>query len=265
MFRFDLDSDALAQDYGRASPLLFVSGRTLVRALHLASGHHVLDVGCGTGLLADYASRIVGPEGLVIGIDPLPLRVAIAQRRQRPNLRFQVGTAADLREFLPESFDAAYMHLVFHWLPEKGPPLRELSRVLKPGAPFGLTTSARECENTFEVAYAEVLSRHPYTAWPDAGEARGRRVTSTELTTLLRDTGFRLTHMETEPTLAEWPDADQAVAFADTISAGNLFGHLPEPLRQPARRELSANLESRRHGQTIRIEGARIVAVASRV
>jgi arsenite methyltransferase len=262
MFRFDLDTPELAQAYGHASPFLFLSGKRLVHALDLAPGHRVLDVGCGTGLLADYVSRLVGADGLVVGIDPLPIRVAMAQQRGRPNVRFQVGTAFDLSDFEADSFDAAYLHLVFHWLPDKVEPLRQLHRVLKPGASVGLTTSARECENTLATACAMVLSHPPYNAYA-AGEARSGHVTSAELAQLLRENGFCLTRLETEPTMAEWPSANEAIAFSETISAGNLFGHLPEALRQPARAELVATLERLRRRDVIRIDGARILAVAS--
>jgi len=235
-----------------------------VEALNVAPGHRVLDVGCGTGLLADHVARIVGAEGLVVGIDPLPLRVAIAQRRQRPNLRFQIGTAFDLSEFPTGSFDAAYLHLVMHWLPDKVEPLRQLHRVVKPGALIGLTTSARECENSLAKAQAAVLSSPPFSEYADAGHAWGHRLGGDELRALLQATGFAVTSLATEATVTHWPTVDDAIAFSETISAGNLFGHVPEALRHAARRALAARLEPLRETQGIRIEGARLVAVASR-
>lgn len=263
MFRFDLDSTDLAQSYVHASAFLFPSGRKMLEALRLEPGHHVLDVGCGTGLLADYVSRLVGSTGLVIGIDPLPLRIAIAQKRQRPNLRFSIGTALDLTALAAESFYAAYMHLVFHWLPDQAEALRQLHRVMKPGARLGVTTSARERVNTMEALRADILSRPPYRDFPQAREAN-HRVTSGELRGLLHDAGFRVTQLDTEPTAAQWSNAEQAIAFSETISAGNLFGHLPEALRQPARSELAASLDTLGAQDAIRVEGARIVAVACR-
>lgn len=262
MFRFDLDSDELAQAYGHASAFLFPSGRKLVEALRIRPGHRVLDVGCGTGLLADYVSRLVAPDGVVVGIDPLPRRIAMAQRRARPNLRCRVGTADDLSEFPRDTFDAAYLHLVFHWLPDKVGPLSELHRVLKRGASLGLTTSARDRDNTIETARTLVLSRRPYSDFAQE-QPQASRTTSAELESLFRETGFSVTHLVTEPTIAEWPTADEAIAFSETITAGNLFGHLPEDLRLPARRELANALESQRARDVIRVEGTRIVAVAS--
>lgn len=261
MFRFDLDTPQLADAYTRVSPLLFVSGKKLVEALDLAPGQHVLDVGCGTGVLADHVAKLVAPHGLVVGIDPLPHRIAIAQRRQRANLAFQVGSASDLGAFAAAAFDAAYLHLVLHWLPDKRETLRQLRRVLKDGAPIGLTTSARDHDNTLFSARVDMLSRPPYSAYAAAAPVDGR-VSRRELAALLETSGFRVTRLDTQPTVVEWPTAEQAIAFTEAISAGNLFGHLCEELRQPARAELAATLERSRHGGLIRIEGARTLAVA---
>jgi arsenite methyltransferase len=262
MARLDCDTPDLAEAYARASPLLFVPGKRLVEALHLAPGQHVLDVGCGTGVLAEHVARLVGPEGLVVGIDPLPHRVALAQRRQRANLTCRIGNAFDLSEFATGAFDAAYLHLVLHWLPEKRAPLRQLHRVLKPGAPVGITTSARDRDNTLITACATVLSRSPYNAYAAAAPSEGR-VTSTELADILADSGFRVTRLETESTIAEWRTAEQALVFFEAITAGNPFAHLDESLRQAARVELAAVLERHRQGGVIRTEGARILAIAS--
>lgn len=41
----------------------------------------VVDVGCGTGLNFDALSRLVGPSGTVVGVDPSPSMLAAARRR----------------------------------------------------------------------------------------------------------------------------------------------------------------------------------------
>ena len=94
-----LDNQELAHHYERISVAhQFKAGQILIAELAVASGEHVLDVGCGTGLLAEYVAGLVGPTGAVVGIDPLPLRIALAQQKGRSNLSFKVGTADDLRD-----------------------------------------------------------------------------------------------------------------------------------------------------------------------
>ena len=79
----ELDTAELAQQYDRISAeRQFRVGQLLIRDLALQPGESVLDIGSGTGLLAEHAAGIVGPGGPVIGIDPLPLRVEIAQLRR---------------------------------------------------------------------------------------------------------------------------------------------------------------------------------------
>ena len=91
------DSDELALDYERLSlDRQFQSGKLLIGKLVIVPGERVLDVGCGTGLLAQHIADLVGPTGSVLGVDPLPLRIELAQAKARPNLQFKVADAYDL-------------------------------------------------------------------------------------------------------------------------------------------------------------------------
>src|SRR5260370_28335607 len=91
-----LDNSELARDYDRISATRqLLAGKRLVADLALQPGERVLDVGCGTGLLAEHIADLVGPTGRVLGVDPLPLRIGLALAKARPNLSFQVGGAYD--------------------------------------------------------------------------------------------------------------------------------------------------------------------------
>jgi cyclopropane fatty-acyl-phospholipid synthase-like methyltransferase len=73
-------------------------------------GMHVLDLGCGVGDTSFYIAKMVGPAGLVIGVDRSAKAIDLAQKRatvagQCYWTRF---LAADLDTFvLQERFDAA--------------------------------------------------------------------------------------------------------------------------------------------------------------
>lgn len=108
--------------------------------LHFAKirkGEQVLDAGCGTGTLTRLAADVVGPMGLVTGIDPSVRMISIARRDAA-----LLGNPAEFRlaviENLPfknETFDLVLSSLMLHHLPpdikKKG--LTEVYRVLKPG------------------------------------------------------------------------------------------------------------------------------------
>jgi len=65
--KLDLDSECLAREYEELSATRQVeSGKHLLARLGIAPGERVLDVACGTGLLAQHLADLVGPAGMVL-------------------------------------------------------------------------------------------------------------------------------------------------------------------------------------------------------
>lgn len=258
-----LDTPALAQHYEEVSlDRQFAHGKKLIERLGIAPGERALDVGSGTGLLAEHAARIVGPSGSVVGIDPLPLRIEIAQRKAGPNLSFRVGSAEALDDFADQSFDVVFLNAVFHWLPEKLTPLRHFYRLLKPGGRLGITTGSREHPNTIQVVRQRVLAREPYSQYPEIQGAFGHHVSVGELERLFEAVGFHVKSVALEPNIQHHSSAEALIEFSEASSFGNYLGHLPEALRAGARQGLLDELEALRTADGIRQEGVRIVAVA---
>jgi demethylmenaquinone methyltransferase/2-methoxy-6-polyprenyl-1,4-benzoquinol methylase len=103
-----------------------------------APGHRALDVCCGSGDIALLLARRVGPQGQVAGLDFSAAQLAVAQRRSqqqwpRPTVTWQEGDALAL-PYADASFDAATMGYGLRNLTDIPQGLRELRRVLKPGA-----------------------------------------------------------------------------------------------------------------------------------
>lgn len=103
----------------------------LLRFAQVKDGQHVLDVGCGTGVLG---STVIS-SGLAVkvtGVDPSPDYLAFAARRvPGDRIRFQIGRAEAL-QFADGTFDAALALLV---LQDFGDPQRavcEMARVTRP-------------------------------------------------------------------------------------------------------------------------------------
>ncbi len=273
-----LDTEDLAQRYERISAdRQFHGGQELLRELALAPGESVLDIGCGTGMLAEYAASLVSSTGSIVGIDPLPLRIEIAKKRSAPNLSFKVGNAYDLGEVAAESFDVVYMNAVFHWLPEKSAPLRAILRALKPGGRLGITTVTPERAAAWvHVIRQRVLAREPYNQYPEAQALQSHRVSRDELEKLLVENGFAIAKLETRVSVrnasarAQWTP-EGILDFAEASSFGNFLGHLPQELQAPAREEIKRELESlrarRRPDDVARGNTAaagRIIAVATK-
>ena len=110
--------------------------RALLEQAGVRSGQRVLDVGCGTGTLAVLIKRL-HPDVDVVGLDPDPKALARARRkaeREAVSIRLDRGFSDEL-PYSAASFDLVFSSLMFHHLSaeEKGPTLREIRRVLRPG------------------------------------------------------------------------------------------------------------------------------------
>lgn len=102
----------------------------------LAPGERVLDVACGTGLVARAAAGLVGPHGEVMGIDLSGRMVDAANRQAR---RLRVGNTsfarmdAEALALPPATFDVVLCALGLMYVPSPEQALREMLRVLRPG------------------------------------------------------------------------------------------------------------------------------------
>jgi len=103
--------------------------------LELKPGHHVLDLGCGTGDDAREVAALVGPKGKVVGLDVSPTMIAEARKRTLSTdlpIEFIEGDALNL-SFPSESFDRLRTDRVLVHLKEPGKALAEMVRVTKVG------------------------------------------------------------------------------------------------------------------------------------
>ena len=91
-------------------------------------GEHILDVGCGDGVLTA-ALRDAGAD--VVGVDSSPDFIAAARARGL-DARLMDGEAL---EFGPE-FDAVFSNAALHWMPRADAVVSGISRALKPGGRF---------------------------------------------------------------------------------------------------------------------------------
>jgi SAM-dependent methyltransferase len=115
---------------GRWSRLV---AREFLGWLAVPPGGRWLDVGCGTGALAETVLALAAP-GEVVGIDPSPAYVAFARERVKdPRARFDVGDALALQE-APVTCDAVVSGLVLNFVPQPGQAVSEMARVARPGA-----------------------------------------------------------------------------------------------------------------------------------
>jgi len=106
----------------------------LVRVAALQPGERVLDVACGTGVVARLAAQQVGTAGTIAGLDINPGMLAVAQAATPPGMPIEWHMAsADAMQLPDATFDAVLCQMGLQFMPEKHATLSEMRRVLAPG------------------------------------------------------------------------------------------------------------------------------------
>lgn len=103
----------------------------LLEIAQVSAGHIVLDVGCGTGILARDAWQRMTCSGAVTGIDRNEGMIAAAARVE-PGIEWRVGLAESL-PFADASFDRVISQFALMFFEDRQKALSEMWRVTRPG------------------------------------------------------------------------------------------------------------------------------------
>jgi demethylmenaquinone methyltransferase / 2-methoxy-6-polyprenyl-1,4-benzoquinol methylase len=104
--------------------------RKTLRQHGLLPGDRLLDVACGTGLVAVEAATILGPTAQITCLDPSAGMLAVAQTKVAA--RFVNGRAEHL-PFADNSYDYLTMGYALRHVTDLGQTFTEFHRVLRPG------------------------------------------------------------------------------------------------------------------------------------
>jgi SAM-dependent methyltransferase len=247
------DEDAggwqLAEDSAEAYerclvPALFTAmAERLLDVARVRPGERVLDVGCGTGIVARRAAPRVGAGGRVVGLD-------LNEGMLRVGRRVGAGSAVEWRQgdaaalpFDDGAFDLVTCQQVLQFVPARDAALRDVRRVLAPGGRAAVAILREIRHAPAYVAVADALARHvgaeagammrsPFPSW-------GRE----EVRALVARGGFREVRVRIEVGSGRYPSAAALVEqeAASSPLAGRLRG-LPSAVREAMVRELTASL-----------------------
>jgi ubiquinone/menaquinone biosynthesis C-methylase UbiE len=114
---------------------------SLVDAARLAAGERVLDLACGTGVVARIAAQRAGPAGRVTGVDLNAGMISVARSLPAPQgARVEWLEGSALAIPLPDaSVDAVLCQQGLQFFPDKALALREMRRVLDRGGRLALS------------------------------------------------------------------------------------------------------------------------------
>jgi 7,8-dihydro-6-hydroxymethylpterin dimethyltransferase len=164
--------------YGCGSPVLEAD---------LQPGDRVLDLGCGRGIECFIAAALVGPAGLVFGVDMLEAMLSqarsgaegVAAHLGYDNLKFKNGYL----EALPlesESIDVVLSNCVINLSAQKRRTFAEIHRVLRPGGRLIIADVVCDTEPPAALKNDDILR----------GECLAGAMTQKDLFGLLQESGF---------------------------------------------------------------------------
>jgi len=164
----------------------------LLDAAGVHAGVHVLDVCCGTGVVAAAAAA---RGAIVTGIDFSAAMLAEA-RRAHPTLRFDEGDAEAL-PYADASFDAVVSNFGIHHIAHSDRAMAAAQRVLRPGGRLAITNWAAPAENIAWRLLFDAIRAHGDLLAANAPPSGGNLTTPEAGMRLLASSGFVQCRVET--------------------------------------------------------------------
>lgn len=158
----------------------------LLDAAAVGPGDRVLDIACGTGVVARLARKRVGPDGRVVGVDMNAPMLSVA-REAGPDVEWREGNAMALPLAEGEVFDVVTCQQGLQFFPDRDAAAREMFRTLVPDGRLAVSTWRPDEEFPFLRELRRIAERR-------LGPISDRRHSFGEagaIERLLRDAGFR--------------------------------------------------------------------------
>lgn len=261
-----------AEEYDRAIvPGMFVACTKLLLA-HAAPrpAERVLDLACGSGIVALTVAPMVGAGGSVVGVDATPGMLAVARAKPLPDgapIEWREGdaTALDLPD---DSFDLVLCQQGLQFFPDRPAALREARRVLKDGdrAVFALWRSRADQPVFDPMCDAEIRHLAPLGATREDVEAFVSLGDAGEIRALLEDAGFADVAVTAETAEADF-DADSFIQVCENGYSAFMPAFREDPAAfkdyvAAVERDMAPVLEKYRDGDRLRFPVPLHIAMA---
>ena len=225
-------------------PALFAGwAASLVEMVSPARDAHVLDVGCGTGVVTRAAHKYLGTAGRVSAVDNDRAMLQVAKEAADglgAPIQWLEGDAARL-PFGDSQFDIVYCQQALQFLADPLATLTEIRRVLRPGGRIALNTWRGVRDRGASQVLGGVLARH---LGPDAARELNAPCgfgNPEALGMLLSESGFTLLY---SGVLVETLRVASAESLLDLASLITSLGPWLKDLTADARRRLVSDLDN---------------------
>lgn len=183
----------------------------LIQVANPQPGERVLDVACGTGIVARRVAPAVGPTGQIIGLDLNPDMLDVARacsREEGLDIQWHEGRAEQL-PFPDGSFDLALCQFGLMFFTDRRAALAEMRRVLTDRGRAALSVWQSLDHHPFYRKLHEVIQQHlGMSGVKDIfalGDTNGLR-------RLVTSAGFSRVHIELISMTARFPNPDAFLA-----------------------------------------------------
>ncbi|MDH3442158.1 MAG: class I SAM-dependent methyltransferase, partial [Gammaproteobacteria bacterium] len=212
-----MDQDVAEElvEAGRGYENLFVPAffqawtKHLVEGARIQEGSHVLDIACGTGVLARNALARTGLSGRVVGADPAPGMLAAANEIE-PAIEW-VLCCAEALDVDDETFDSVISQFGMMFFSDRQKSAEEMFRVLKPGGSLAIAVWRSVEHNPAYADIISVLEEQVGTAAADALRLPYSLGNADEVTAVLEGGGFADITIEAKTETAKFPSSRQMV------------------------------------------------------
>jgi ubiquinone/menaquinone biosynthesis C-methylase UbiE len=230
-------------------PSLFAPWATyLVQRANPQLGERVLDIACGTGIVARNVASRVGTLGNVVGLDVNPDMINMARlvaEQEHIAIEWHTSSAEQL-PFPDENFDLIVCQFGLMFFTDKHVALKEMHRVLRKSGRAVLSVWQELDQHPFYQTLHDVSQRHFGKSSVEAVFSLGN---SDELRKLLTGSGFRQVEIEPVSITAHFPQPKEFIAWeidinpAEAPALRNLDKEAQQAIMTAARQDMQSPLE----------------------
>ncbi|HET7883344.1 MAG TPA: methyltransferase domain-containing protein [Acetobacteraceae bacterium] len=181
----------------------------LILAARCRDGDRVLDVACGTGLVASRVSLVSHKLCAITGVDINDGMLSAARRNQQ--IEWHQGSAVEL-PFLDGSFDVVLCQQGLQYFPDRTAAVREMARVLAPGGRIALNVWGALERQPFYVALVDGIVRFLGENARAGFDLAFSLNTAAELRTLAQEAGLKNVRIRFEHRTTRYPSPEAFVA-----------------------------------------------------